>query len=39
MHSVTVTAAQFAMLQNNQSVSVTSTSGGGHTHAVTIMCA
>ena len=40
-HMVTVTAANFATLQSNAngSVMVTSTSGGGHTHAVTIICA
>ncbi len=40
-HSVTVTAANFTSLKNNpaMSVQVTSTSGGGHTHMVTILCA
>ncbi|HEY5949888.1 MAG TPA: hypothetical protein VIV40_30550 [Kofleriaceae bacterium] len=40
-HSVTVTAADFAKLQSNAnaSVMVTSTVGGAHTHAVTILCA
>lgn len=38
-HSVTVTAAHFTMLQGNMTVSTTSTSGGGHTHGITIMCA
>ncbi|NVB85714.1 MAG: hypothetical protein HOV81_45540 [Kofleriaceae bacterium] len=38
-HSVTVTAANFGKLAMNQSVQLTSTSGGGHTHGVTIMCA
>lgn len=40
-HMVTVTAANFTSLQNNPSGSVmlTSTSGGGHTHSVTILCA
>lgn len=40
-HSVTVTAANFASLQSNPSMTVmlTSTSGGGHTHTITIMCA
>lgn len=40
-HSVTVTAANFASLQSNPdgSVVVESTSGGAHTHTVTIMCA
>lgn len=41
MHSVTVTAANFASLMNNPdtSVMVTSTSGNSHTHTVTILCA
>jgi hypothetical protein len=40
-HMVTVTAANFSTLQSNAngSVMVTSTSGGGHTHSVTILCA
>jgi hypothetical protein len=40
-HMVTVTAANFSTLQSNAngSVMVTSTSGGGHTHSVTIVCA
>jgi hypothetical protein len=38
-HAVTITAAMFKMLQGNTSVSVTSTSGGGHTHSVTVQCA
>jgi hypothetical protein len=41
MHSVTVTAANFASLMNNPdgSVMVTSTTGNAHTHTVTILCA
>ena len=40
-HMVTVTAANFTSLKNNPSGSVmlTSTSGGAHTHSVTILCA
>ncbi len=40
-HMVTITAAQFATLQSNAngSLMVTSTSGGGHTHSVTVLCA
>ena len=40
-HSVTITAANFASLASNPngSVMVTSTSGGAHTHQVTILCA
>lgn len=37
-HNVTVTADNFATLQNNSSVTVQSTSSG-HTHSVTISCA
>jgi hypothetical protein len=38
LHTVTITAAQFATLAANGSVQVTSTSGGAHTHAVTVAC-
>ena len=38
-HSVTVSAANFSTLKNNQQVNVTSTSGDNHTHSVTISCA
>lgn len=39
-HNVTITAAQFATLKSNQnSIQVVSTSGGGHTHSVTVSCA
>lgn len=38
-HSVTLTAAHFQMLASNQMVSVTSGSGGGHTHTVVVRCA
>jgi hypothetical protein len=38
-HSLTVSAADFAKLAQNMSVHLTSTSGGGHTHGVLIMCA
>lgn len=40
-HSVTVTAANFATLQSNPNatLALTSTSGGGHTHEITILCA
>jgi hypothetical protein len=38
-HSVTVTAANFATLKNNQSINVTSTTGAAHTHNVTVVCA
>ena len=40
-HTVTVTAAMFAMLQNNTAVTATSTTNGtpAHPHTVTITCA
>lgn len=40
-HMVTITAANFQRLQSNAngSVMVTSTSGGSHTHSITILCA
>ncbi|PHS10050.1 MAG: hypothetical protein COA88_03200 [Kordia sp.] len=38
-HSVTLTAANFTALGNGQSLGVTSTAGGGHTHSVTVICA
>jgi hypothetical protein len=37
-HSVTVTAAQFAQIKGGTTLMITSTSGAGHTHAVTVMC-
>lgn len=38
-HEITITAAQFATLQENNSVTATSTSDSGHTHNVTVSCA
>ena len=39
-HDVTITSTQFATLKNNQSsIQVVSTSGGGHTHSITVSCA
>ncbi|RLD30189.1 MAG: hypothetical protein DRI75_00500 [Bacteroidetes bacterium] len=38
-HSVTVSAANFNVLKNNQQISVNSTTGDAHTHSVTISCA
>ena len=38
-HLVTVTAANFTSLKNNQQIQIGSSSGGGHTHSVTISCA
>jgi hypothetical protein len=37
-HTVTITAAQFAMLAANTSISTTS-STDGHSHPITVMCA
>jgi hypothetical protein len=36
---VTLSAANFSSLQNNNSITVSSTSGDGHTHSVTVSCA
>ena len=38
-HGVTITATNFTALKSNQSIQVTSTSGSGHTHSVTVGCA
>lgn len=38
-HSITVTAAHFETLKKNQSVTVSSTNDGNHTHSVLIQCA
>ena len=38
-HSVTVTTSHFDSLKNNQSVTVSSSAGGGHTHSITVSCA
>lgn len=38
-HSVTITAAQFASLASTGSLVVMSTSGGTHTHTVSVVCA
>ena len=38
-HTVTVTAAMFAMLQQNLQVMVVSSVDAGHPHTVTIRCA
>jgi len=38
-HEVTVTAANFSTLANNQKAEVSSTKENGHTHSVTISCA
>jgi len=37
-HMATVTAADFAAIKAGTTRMVTSTSGGGHTHSVTVMC-
>jgi len=38
-HNVTLTANDFSSLQSNHSITVNSTTGDGHTHAVTVSCA
>lgn len=38
-HNVIVTAANFQTLSTGQSVQLSSTSGGGHTHSITVSCA
>lgn len=38
-HEVTVTAADFAKLADNDAITVTSTTTAGHTHTVTVVCA
>jgi hypothetical protein len=38
-HTVTVTAALFAMLASNTAITVTSSSDDGHSHGVTVTCA
>ena len=38
-HSVTLTAGNFTSLQGNNSITVLSTSGDGHTHNVLVSCA
>ncbi len=38
-HLVTISASNFADLKNNKAISVTSTSGDGHTHSVNVSCA
>ena len=37
-HSVTVTAADFTTIKAGTTRMVVSTTGGGHTHSVTVMC-
>lgn len=38
-HEMTLTADHFASLQGGTMVAVQTTSGGGHTHSVTVRCA
>lgn len=38
-HKITLSATDFGTLGNNKTVTKTSTSGGGHTHDVTVSCA
>jgi len=37
-HSVIISEGNFASLKNNQSISITSSTGSGHTHPVTVSC-
>lgn len=37
-HSVTITAAQYAMLKTGAMLTLTSSSDGTHTHTVNVMC-
>ena len=37
-HMVTISVGAFAMLANNETAMTISTSGGGHTHNITITC-
>ena len=38
-HSVTITAEQFAMLQTNRSIMVTTSTTDSHTHGIEVLCA
>lgn len=38
-HQVTISADQFKSLQQNNSISATSTSDSGHTHGISVSCA
>ena len=38
-HDVTISAANFTSLKNNTSIQVSSTSGDGHSHNITVSCA
>ena len=38
-HDVTISAANFSSLKNASSIQVSSTSGSGHTHSVSVSCA
>jgi hypothetical protein len=37
-HSVTISAAMFAMLETGTVVTTTSTTSSGHSHSITVMC-
>ena len=37
-HNLTITGAQFTQIKNGQTLSLTTTSGGAHTHTVSVMC-
>lgn len=38
-HSVTITAAMFAVLETGTLITTTSTTTSGHSHGITVMCA
>ena len=38
-HAITVSVSDFASLKSNQQIQITSKSGGGHTHSVSVSCA
>ncbi len=37
-HNLTISAAQFQQIKDGQTLNLTSTSGGGHTHNVSVQC-
>lgn len=37
-HTLTITAAQFTQIKNGQTLNLTTSSGGAHTHMVAVMC-
>lgn len=39
IHEITISASQFETLQDNDQITITSTSDASHTHSVTVSCA